>query len=103
MAAGPKTWPQFAFWIATGIDDGEHGHQRISPYHPTQTRGSAKYFAAKNAGDRFDAAMRRAHLVQETSGDMAGHARYEFAPEDAHVFGDQIRAGAIEREAFIER
>lgn len=102
-----KTWPQFAFWIATGIDDDEHGHQRISPYHPTQTRASAKYFAAKivakDASDRFDAAMRRAHLVQETTGDMAGHARYEFAPEDANVFGEQIRAGATEREAFIER
>jgi hypothetical protein len=102
-----KTWPQFAFWISTGIDDHEHGHQKISRYHPVQDRAANEYFAkkliCKAAGDRFDAAMKRAHLVQETSGHMAGHARYEFAPGDEQAFADQIRAGEREREAFLAR
>jgi hypothetical protein len=47
--------------------------------------------------------MKRAHLIQETSGNMAGHARYEFAPGDEHAFAEHIRASEREREAFLIR
>lgn len=81
-----RTWPQFAFWLTTGIDDPEHGHQSVSKYRPVQERAATAFFLAKLeskvTGDRFDTAVKRAHLVQETSGQMAGHARYEFAPGD---------------------
>jgi hypothetical protein len=102
-----KTWPQYAFWLTTGIDDTEHGHQKVSRYHPSETRAATEYFlaklAAKDAGDRFEAAMRRAHLVQETSGNMAGHARYEFAPGDELAFATNIRASENERSCFLLR
>lgn len=102
-----KTWPQFAFWISTGIDDPEHGHQRISRYHPLEERAAKQYFLAKleskAAGDEFDAAMKRAHLVQEKSGQMAGHARYEFASGDEQAFAQHIRASERERAAFVVR
>jgi hypothetical protein len=99
-----RTWPEFAFWLVTGIDDPEHGHQQISRYHRPQQRKATAYFAAKlrsrTTGELFDDAMRRAHLVHEAEGEMAGHARYVFAPEDKGVFGEQIRAGEEERAAF---
>jgi hypothetical protein len=102
-----RTWPEFAFWLVTGIDDPEHGHQQISRYHRPQQRKATAYFAAKlrskKTGEIFDEAMRRAHLVREAEGEMAGHARYVFAPEDEGVFGEQIRTSEDERTAFIER
>jgi hypothetical protein len=102
-----KAWPQYAFWMTTGIDDLQHGHQRVSRYHPPEERAATKYFVAKleskNAGDRFQAAMSRAHLVQETGGNMAGHARYEFGPGDELAFTENIRASEKERSCFLER
>jgi transcriptional regulator with XRE-family HTH domain len=102
-----KTWPQFAFWIATGIHDEEHGHQKVDPYRPVQNRLATEYFQMKikatGIGEIFSQAMKRATLTIETSGDMAGHARYEFAPEDKTVFGDWTRVSEIERKLFIAR
>lgn len=102
-----RTWPEFAFWLVTGIDDPEHGHQQVSRYHLPKKRKASAYFAAKlrskKTGELFDEAMRRAHLIHEADGEMAGHARYVFSPEDEGIFGQQIRAGEEERASFLER
>lgn len=102
-----KTWPQFAFWLTTGIDDLEHGHQSVSRYRASEDRSATSYFLAKltskTAGDKFEGAMKRAHLIQETTGSMAGHARYEFAPGDELAFAESIRASEKERASFLQR
>lgn len=39
-----KTWPEYAFWLTTGIDDFEHGHTRVStsPVDTGRERTAAK-------------------------------------------------------------
>lgn len=54
-----RTWPQYAFWLATGIDDWEHGH--VDAYQPaTQTfqlplerRHAARLFKLKIERDEY--------------------------------------------------
>ena len=104
-------WPEFAFWLTTGISDPQHGHQGITThgaeYLPKEKRKATEYFyqkiETKLFGNTFDIAVKSARLVQETSGEMAGHNRYEFAPGDETVFTDWMRASNMERQAFIAR
>ena len=48
-----KAWPEFAFWVSTGIDDFAHGH--IAPNSPKERQRSAAkdYFLAAIQFEKF--------------------------------------------------
>jgi hypothetical protein len=100
-----KSWPHLAFWLITGVDDPEHGHQKIDAYKPIKNKVATQYFVQKikseAASERFDEAMKSARLVKEVEGENAGSMRYVL--DDPKIFVDWMTQSKTCNQLFIER
>jgi transcriptional regulator with XRE-family HTH domain len=104
-----KAWPQYAFWISTGIHDEEHGHLWVDSTGKSraQCRYAEEYFVQKLrstvAEQKFKCAMARSSVVREDAKGIASGLRFVFLPEDGPVLEEKARAFERVRNAFLAR
>ncbi|WP_034176158.1 hypothetical protein [Burkholderia ambifaria] len=106
-----REWPQFAFWILTGIDDWESGHVapatalHLEPSHRTESAPATAYFAARvkrdnkrpsalpsGVSESFDKLTKQSKAIEK----LGGHAAI------TELRDELVSRGVIEQPAAVK-
>lgn len=106
-----REWPQFAFWILTGIDDWENGHVapttalHVEPPRRTESASTTAYFSARikhenkrpsslppGVSESFDKLAKESKAIEK----LGGHAAV------TELRDELVSRGVIERSTLAE-